>query len=52
MASTAKSRVIVDGDAIYFNPEKFKWENHADKVNQLFSEMVDGYPNVPTPRPT
>ena len=34
------------------NPEKFNKENHAEIVNKLFSEMVDGYPNVPTPRPT
>ena len=34
------------------NPKRFNKENHAEKVNNLFSEMVDGYSNVPTPRPT
>ena len=52
MASTLESWVIVGGDEIYLNPEKFNKENHAEIVNKLFSEMVDGYPNVPTPRPT
>ena len=34
------------------NPERFNKENHAERVNKLFSEMVDGHPNIPTPRPT
>ena len=34
------------------NAERFNQENHADIVNKLFSEMVDGYPSVPAPRPT
>ena len=52
MASTLESKVIVGGDEIYLNPEKFNKENYAEIVNKLFSEMVDGYPNVSTPRPT
>ena len=37
---------------MYLNPEKFKQENHADKVHELFSETVHGYLQVPAPRPT
>ena len=34
------------------NAERFNQHNHADIVNKLFSEAVDGYPGIPAPRPT
>ena len=34
------------------NAERFNQENYADIVNKLFSEMVNGYPSIPAPRPT
>ena len=34
------------------NAERVNQYNHADIVNKLFSEVVDGYPDVPAPRPT
>ena len=34
------------------NAERFNQHNHADIVNKLFSEVVDGYPGVPALRPT
>ena len=36
---------------IYLNAERFNQQNHADIVNKLFSEAVDGYPSIPAPRP-
>ena len=52
MVSTHESRIIIGGDEIYLNAERFNQQNHADIVNKLFSEAVDGYPGVPAPRPT
>ena len=52
MVSTHESQIIVGGDELYLNAARFNQENHADIVNKLFSEMVDGYPSVPAPRPT
>ena len=52
MVSTHESQIIVGGDELYLNAERFNQENHADIVNKLFSETVDGYPSVPAPRPT
>ena len=49
---TCESQIYVGGDVIYLNAERFNHKNHADKVNKLFSEMVDGYPGVPAPWPT
>ena len=39
-------------EQVYLNQERFNKENHAEKLNKLFSQMVDGYPIIPTPRPT
>ena len=50
--STCESQISVGGDAIYLNAERFNEENHAEIGNNLFSEMVDGYPSIPAPRPT
>ena len=52
MVSTCESRIIIGGDEIYLNAEIFNQHNHADTVNKLFSEVVDGYPGIPAPRPT
>ena len=52
MMSTHESQIIVGGDEIYLNAERFNQENHADIVNKLFSEMVDGYPSISAPRLT
>ena len=51
MAGTVKSRVIVGGDKVYLNPSKFRRENHGAKVQELFSEMVTGYPEASALRP-
>ena len=50
MVSTHESQICVGGDEIYLNAERFNQQNHADIVNKLFSEVVDGYPGIPTPR--
>ena len=52
MVSTYESQISVGGDEIYLNAERFNQPNHAEMVNKLFSEGVDGYPSVPVPRPT
>ena len=51
MVSTLESQIIIGGDEIYLNAERFNQHNHADIVNKLFSEAVDGYPSIPAPRP-
>ena len=50
--STHESQIIIGGDEIYLNAERFNQHNHADIVNKLFSEAVDGCPGIPAPRPT
>ena len=50
--STHESQIIIGGDEIYLNAERFNQHNHADIVNKLFSKMTDGFPCVPAPRPT
>ena len=52
MVSTHESQISVGIDEIYLNAERFNQQNHADIVNKLFSEAVDGYPSIPAPRPT
>ena len=52
MMSTRESQIIIGGDEIYLNAERFNQHNHADIANKLFSEAVDGYPGIPAPRPT
>ena len=52
MVSTCESRISDSGDEIYLNAERFNQQNHAEIVNKLFSEAVDGYPGIPAPRPT
>ena len=52
MMSTHESWISVGGDEIYLNAERFNQQNHAEIVNKLFSEVVDGYPGVPAPMPT
>ena len=52
MMSTCESPIIIGGDEIYLNAERFNQHNHADIVNKLFSEAVDGCPGIPAPRPT
>ena len=52
MVSTCESWIIIGGDEIYLNAKRFNQHNHADIVNKLFSESVDGYPGVPALRPT
>ena len=42
IVSTCESRISVGGDEIYLNVERFNKQNHADIVNKLFSEAVDG----------
>ena len=51
MVTTHESQIIMGGDEIYLNAERFNQHNHADIVNKLFSEAVDGYPGVLVPRP-
>ena len=50
MVSTRESLISVGGDEIYLNAERFNQQNHAEIVNKLFSEAVDGYPGVLAPR--
>ena len=52
IVSTSESQVIIGGDEIYLNAERFNQHNHAAIVNKLFSEAVDGYSGIPAPRPT
>ena len=52
MLSTRESQISVGGDEIYLNAERFNQQNHAEIVNKLFSQAVDGYPGIPAPRPT
>ena len=52
MVSTHENRISVGGDGTYLNAERFNQQNHAEIVNKLFSEVVDGYPGIPAPRPT
>ena len=52
MVSTCGSRIIIGGEEIYLNAERFNQHNHADIINKLFSEAVDRYPGIPAPRPT
>ena len=52
MVSTHESRISDGGDEIYLNAERFNQQSHAEIVNKLFSEAVDGYPGILAPRPT
>ena len=52
MVSTCESQIIIGGDEIYLNAERFNQHNHAGIVNKLFSEEIDGFPAIPEPRPT
>ena len=40
IVSTSESQVIVDGEEIYLNAERFNQENHADIVNKLFLRQL------------
>ena len=52
IVSTCESQIIIGGDEIYLNAETFSQHNHADIVNKLSSEAIDGFQGVPAPRPS
>ena len=52
MCAAMERRMIIGGDESFLNHVKFKRDNHAQKVRQIFDENIAGDVKAPVPHPT